>query len=253
MRSDEEYRRSLALLQQGLSINAVARITGVPRGTVGYWSRTPGTRRRAVYVDRSWRPPNEAAYSYLLGAYLGDGNLAHAPRRRSADLRITLDAAYPALVAEVSAAITRVVPEVKVCRYEWPQRGRVVLLQATSPVWLRAFPQHGPGRKHLRPIKLEPWQEELTRRHPRELVRGLIHSDGCRCVNRFKTKLPSGRVAEYAYVRYFFSNLSEDIKDIFCEHAEPLGIRCSRANPRYVSISDRDSVAILDSFVGPKS
>ena len=68
----------------------------------------------------------------------------------------------------------------------------------------------------------------------------------------FKTKLPSGRLAQYEYVRYFFSNLSEDIKDIFCRHADQLGIRWSRANPRYVSIHDRKSVAILDSFVGPK-
>jgi len=71
-------------------------------------------------------------------------------------------------------------------------------------------------------------------------------------VNRFETKLPSGRVAEYAYVRYFFSNLSEDIKDIFCDHCDLLGIRWSRASPRYVSIHDRKSVALLDQFVGPK-
>ena len=45
-----------------------------------------------------------------------------------------------------------------------------------------------------------------------EFVRGLIHSDGCRSVNRFKTKLPSGRVAEYAYPRWFFSKRSEAIR-----------------------------------------
>jgi hypothetical protein len=35
---------------------------------------------------------------------------------------------------------------------------------------------------------------------------------GCRTINRFKTKLPSGRVASYEYPRYFFSNLSDDIR-----------------------------------------
>jgi hypothetical protein len=90
------------------------------------------------------------------------------------------------------------------------------------------------------------------RARPRELVRGLIHSDGRRSVNRFKTKLPSGRVAEYAYVRYFFSNLSEDIKDVFCHHCDLLGVRWSRASRRYVSVHDRRSVALLDGFVGPK-
>ncbi|HET6831257.1 MAG TPA: hypothetical protein VFH44_07905 [Solirubrobacterales bacterium] len=71
-------------------------------------------------------------------------------------------------------------------------------------------------------------------------------------MNRFRTKLPSGRVAEYEYPRYFFSNRSADIKQIFCEHCDLLGIRWTQSNPRYVSVSHRDSVAALDEFVGPK-
>ena len=108
------------------------------------------------------------------------------------------------------------------------------------------------GRKHLRPIELSNWQHEITHAHPRELLRGLIHSDGCRTVNKFKTKLPSGRVARYAYPRYFFSNLSEDIRRIFCEHCELVGIRWTQSNPRNISISHRKSVALLDEFIGPK-
>jgi hypothetical protein len=115
-----------------------------------------------------------------------------------------------------------------------------------------AFPQHGPGPKHSRPIELAPWQRALTHAHPAALVRGLIHSDGCRTVNRFKTTLPSGRVADYEYPRYFFSNLSEDIRAIFCEHCELLGVRWTQSNPRNISISHRDSVAILERVVGPK-
>jgi hypothetical protein len=99
---------------------------------------------------------------------------------------------------------------------------------------------------------LADWQLEITQEHPKSLLRGLIHSDGCRCVNRFKTKLPSGRVAEYAYPRYFFSNLSADIRAIFCEHCELLGIRWTLSNHRNVSVSHRDSVALMDGFVGPK-
>jgi hypothetical protein len=64
----------------------------------------------------------------------------------------------------------------------------------------------------------------LTHREPEAFIRGLIHSDGCRVENRFRTKLPSGRVATYQYVRYFFSNLSSDIRKIFVEHCELLGI-----------------------------
>jgi hypothetical protein len=36
------------------------------------------------------------------------------------------------------------------------------------------FPQHGPGRKHERPIRLEPWQELIVAAHPKAMVRGLI-------------------------------------------------------------------------------
>jgi hypothetical protein len=85
------------------------------------------------------------------------------------------------------------------------------------------------------------------------LIRGLIHSDGCRGVNRFSTKLPSGRVAAYRYTRYFFSNLSSDIRSIFCQHCELLGIRWTQSNARNISVAHRDSVALLDSFVGPKT
>lgn len=114
------------------------------------------------------------------------------------------------------------------------------------------FPQHGPGKKHLRPIVLQPWQESLTTRHPRELIRGLIHSDGARCVNRFSTELPSGRIATYEYVRYFFTNYSDDIRGIFCRHCELLGIRWTQSSFKNISIAHRSSVALLDGFVGPK-
>jgi len=79
-------------------------------------------------------------------------------------------------------------------------------------------------------------------------VRGLIHSDGCRTTNRFKTTLPSGRVAEYAYPRYFFSNRSGDIRGLFCEACEALGVRWTLSNPRNVSVAHRKSVALLDAI-----
>ena len=119
--------------------------------------------------------------------------------------------------------------------------------------WPEAFPQHGPGRKHTRKIELVPWQREIVDRHPREFLRGLLHSDGCRTINRFTTRLPSGRVAEYAYPRWFFSNRSDDIRGLFCEYCERLGIRWTQSNPRNISVAHRASVALVDSFVPVKS
>jgi hypothetical protein len=110
----------------------------------------------------------------------------------------------------------------------------------------------GSGRKHERAIVLAPWQRGIVERHPWQFVRGLMHSDGCRTVNRLKTLLPSGRVAEYAYPRYFFSNLSADIRGLFCESCDRLGLRWTQSNHRNISISRRASVAVLDEHVGPK-
>lgn len=162
---------------------------------------------------------------------------------------MTLDEKYPAVIIEVRAAIGALVPGTPVCLN--PRQGAKVV-QASSPVWPAAFPQHGPGKKHERQIRLEAWQRKITTRHPEALLRGLIHSDGSRATNRFETRLESGRVASYAYPRYFFTNASADIRRIFCDHCDLLGIRWSRSNARNISVSHRDSVAGLDRFVGPK-
>ena len=109
------------------------------------------------------------------------------------------------------------------------------------------MPQHGPGFKHDRTIELASWQHEITRAHPEALVRGLIHSDGSRFTNPVRAH---GR--SYEYSRYFFSNVSEDIKAIFCEHLDQLWIQWRRASAANISIARRESVAKLDEFVGPK-
>jgi hypothetical protein len=110
-----------------------------------------------------------------------------------------------------------------------------------------AFGCHGPGRKHLRPIKLVDWQQALVRGAHEWLLRGLINSDGCRIVARERKQ---GRVREAP--RYVFSNLSEDIKSIFCDGCDALGIRWTRPNAKSVAIYRGASVARMDEFIGPK-
>jgi hypothetical protein len=197
-----------------------------------------------------WVPPDQAAYSHLLGLYLGDGHLAAHPRTYR--LVITCDAGYPSLVeaCRISVGLTGVPPRVRV---EPHPSSRCVRVVADSKHWPEVFPQHGPGRKHERRIEVDAWQREIVDRFPHEFLRGLLHSDGCRTVNRFKTTLPSGRVADYAYPRWFFSNRSADIRALFCEYCERLGIRWTQSNPRNISVSHRRSVSLLDSFVPMKS
>ena len=165
---------------------------------------------------------------------------------------MTLDASYPGIVDEVAAAIASVHPGVNVRRRSRPGF-HVVIVDAASVSWPLLFPQHGPGRKHARRIVLADWQRLIVEGHPRAFLRGLIHSDGCRTINRFETRLPSGRVAEYAYPRYFFTNESEDILEMFREACERVGVRSTRSSRKNVSIAARASVATLDEFIGPKA
>ena len=203
-----------------------------------------------MQADAEWKVPDAYGYSWLLGFYLGDGCVSGAGR--AYQLRVVLDGRYPQVIEDCCTAVAMVVPHARI--HVRPRRVDAgVIVEASSPLWPRILPQHGPGRKHNRPIVLAPWQREIVDTHPRPFLRGLIHSDGCRTANRFKTTLPSGRVAEYAYPRYFFSNRSADIRGLFCEYCARLGIRTTQSNPRNISVAHRDSVAALDAFVGPKT
>ena len=247
-----EFQSVMALIECGLSDSEIAQRTGVGRRSVNGWRHGRGVsyHLRVSRATPAWRPRAPAAYAYLLGVYLGDGWIT-VKSKRAASLVFTLDAAYPGIVEAVILALDAVFPGVPATRHG-RMRGSVTAVQLSDPALAHAFPQHGRGRKHLRTIELTPWQRKVTHAQPQHLLRGLIHSDGCRCVNRFETTLPSGRRVRYEYPRYFFSNLSEDIRDIFCEHCDMLGVRWTQSSARNISVANRASVAALDQFVGPK-
>jgi hypothetical protein len=115
---------------------------------------------------------------------------------------------------------------------------------AYSKSWPCLIPQTGTGMKHTRPIQLATWQREWVSLLPELLLRGLIHSDGCRFIN-------TGRQG-WRSPRYSFSNASADIRRLFCEACDQLGLRWSLA-PRTVYVSRKADVARMDEFVGPKS
>lgn len=187
----------------------------------------------------------EFSYAYLLGLYLGDGCLLHHPRGVYR-LNPSLDAAHPVIVEEGSAAIQLVMPGRKV-RVRRHSAMRMFSINAYSKHWPCLFPQHGKGMKHRRRIALEPWQEEIVERNPGRLLRGLIHSDGCRVQNKIRHPKKI-----YSYPRYFFSNRSKDIQAIFCEVCDRLNVEWRQDGPWDISVARRDSVRILDRHIGPK-
>jgi hypothetical protein len=115
---------------------------------------------------------------------------------------------------------------------------------AYSKSWPCLFPQHGRGKKHERSIVLAPWQLALVSQRPDLLLRGLLHSDGCRFVN-------TGR-GGWRHPRYAFANASCDIRAIFCAACDLLGFHWTASGGRTIYVSRMDDVALLDLFVGPK-
>jgi hypothetical protein len=124
----------------------------------------------------------------------------------------------------------------------------LVTIRSYGREWLCLFPQHGRGKKHHRTIALQPWQEEIVAAHPGRLLRGLIHSDGWRGLNRVFVK---GR--RYEYPRYQFSSRSDDIRRIFTDTCDLLGVEWRRWGKWHISVARRDAVAKLDEHVGLKS
>ena len=173
----------MALIETGFGDSEIARVTQVPRATISAWRHGRGVRyhQRLGSADPSWRPPQLRSYSYLLGLYLGDGCITLSRRATFAKMVITLDAAYPGIVEEGLGAAAACFPDARPHRFA-RSGGSVAALQWNDPALPFAFPQHSRGPKHLRVICLEPWQREITTEFPRELLRGLIHSDGCRTI-----------------------------------------------------------------------
>jgi hypothetical protein len=245
MRSVEEFDAVHRLIGAGMNDCAIARQTGVPRCTVRDWRCRPQIRSRPVSTSVCGVPHDFSAfparaYSYLLGLYLGDGCISRHPRTWR--LRITLDSKYPNIINRCRRAIDVLMPGQRSAMLRLAKNCTEVSLY--SKHWPCLFPQHGPGKKHLRSIRLEPWQEVLVKEATEEFVRGLIDSDGCRVVANDRG---------VKSVRYHFSNRSDDIRGLFCAALDELGIPWTRPRWFEVAVYRKAAVARLDEFVGPKA
>ncbi|MGW0814800.1 transcriptional regulator [Streptomyces viridiviolaceus] len=243
-------KRALALVAQGRSLNSVSRETGISRSAIRSWQERLAPLPRIAPQDPG-PPADDQAYAYLLGLYLGDGCISAHPRT-GYYLRIACADAWPGLLQECRDAIAKVRPGIGV--YDAQKQG-CVAVTSYSQHWPTLFPQHGPGKKHNRRIVLAPWQQEITDAHPWQFIRGLIHSDGCRITN-WTTKIVGGERKRYEYPRYFFTNVSADIRDLYTATLDRLGIEwthCARnGNPFSISVARKSSVALMDAHVGPK-
>ncbi|MDT9681456.1 helix-turn-helix domain-containing protein [Streptomyces sp. TRM76323] len=249
--------RALTMLRGGARNTDVARQLGIPLGTIGYWRHID----RAKRGERPGRPASDCphcdgtpldgeAYAYLLGLYLGDGHIVSKPRQHH--LSIYCDATQVGLIAAAEEAMGRVMALPGIGRRDKPG---CVEVKSYSKHWLCLFPQHGPGKKHERRIVLDGWQQAVVDACPWDFVRGLVHSDGCRITN-WTTRLVGGERKRYEYPRYFFTNKSDDIRELFTGVLDKLGVEwthCTRnGDPYTVSVARKASVALMDAYVGAK-
>jgi hypothetical protein len=155
---------------------------------------------------------------------------------------LSLDARYPGILADARALMDRVFSGNSVARCPVRGTGAVVLTVYSSHAPC-VFPQHGPGKKHLRPIVLEAWQDDLVQAAPWRFLRGCIRSDGCVFINR---------TGPYEYLSYEFSNKSDDIRSLFVRTCRAVGLEPRPAGTS-VRIYRRASVALLQEHVGIKA
>jgi len=239
-------------VRHGFSPTVAARITGIPRSTLRDWhaGRTPGKQRQhrprhVTPCDIDLGRFDPSAYCYLLGIYLGDGCIS--TYRGMHRLRVTLDLRYPGIIEDCAIAMHAIAQQRRPpCIYE-RLHSRCVEVGVYWRHWPCVFPQHGPGRKHLRPIVLNEQQSCLVREHPKPFLRGLIHSDGTRIVAVER----KGNYVRHA-PRYAFSNLSVDILGLFAAACDLVGVQYTRPSHKQIAVYRKASVALLDEFIGPK-
>lgn len=254
MYASAEIQRALELVASGLNYSQISRELGISRAAIRSWHLDGPPRAHRSVANTclrcsGYRFPmaraTEYTYPYLLGLYLGDGSISRHPRGVYR-LRVSLDRAYPRIVAECVAALAITMPRNKIGLVRASDQ-RLDVPYSYSRHLPCLFPQHGPGMKHRRRIVLEPWQREFLDRYPGRFLRGLIHSDGSRFINTIRHSKRT-----YRYPRYEFSNRSDDIRGLFCTYCDRLGIEWRPMNRWTISVARRDSVALLDRHVGPK-
>jgi hypothetical protein len=255
-RTKDELREILIVYEKCGGVNETARQTGIPHTTVQRFISRYRTVNNfdAEYnpepkisilteLKNIFSPPRELHfhYAYMLGIYLGDGHISKTASHRAHRIMIFLDMKYPLIIERCKESMQAIFPSNSIGIVE---KEGCVSVNCYSQELPEFFPQHGADKKHNRPIILEAWQQRIVDLFPLEFFRGLYHSDGSRSRNVVKGK---------NYERYFFSNNSDDIRKLFTDAVEKLGLAWTQTNWNNVAISRREDVAWLDEHVGAKA
>lgn len=244
------------LIAAGVNDCEISRRTGIPRSTVRDLRRAPYRRKTIDEVcPRCWRPSrpirfSDADYAESLGFYLGDGSIAQLTRTQR--MRIALDTKYPRIIESARSLLARCFPENPVDVVH-VRAQNCVQVSVYSSHLACVFPQHGPGKKHERAIRLEKWQQRAIDSEPWAFIRACIWTDGCSFINRTQVH----REQPYEYLSYGFTNKSADIVALLRAACERVGVftrvTSNSEGTWQVRINRRPSVALMLQHVGRKA
>lgn len=244
-------KKLLTKLIKTYTASEISKQLKLPYSTVIYYCRKfnlkpIGIQNQGYYINfniiknKTW----QKNYSYLFGLYLGDGclNSRKNIKYHNYDIRIYQDSKYPILIQACANAMQKVIgrkPSV-VKR----KQSNCYVISAAAKNLINIFPQHGPGKKSDRRIKIKNWQKNIIKLYPKQFIKGLIDSDGCRYLDN-------------NYIRYSFINKSFDIIKIFEYYIKLCGVSSiyirQRKDGIYVAlVHKKHDVQLLESFIGIK-
>ncbi len=254
VRHRDEIAQVLRLSEAGLGASAVARQTGIPRSTVRTWvsGRLPQPRPDLGRSTRTYCQTTTRTSSVCI---FGDGHISPGPRAVYR-LRLFLDAKYPQIIAEATAAIQACVPHNRVSEirrrssYTDSSDLTTVTVYSYSKRWPALFPQHGPGKKHERPIELADWQQRLVDANPRGFA-AWLDPFGWVPRDEHRHELASSALQLLQPVRRHPQDLREGVRSgrrpLHSSEARPLRLAQSRrGNPRHVHRSEALERSALD-------
>lgn len=251
MRTKAEYDLVLKLHLSGCNQTKISYKTGIPRSTIKDWlKKIPFS---FTSMDDKFELKNkivanknlQSVYSYLLGLYLGDGYINKC--KRTFRLRIFLDEKYLKLNKYAEERMKKLFLKNKI-NVSLQKNKSCICLSVYNNELNDIFPQNGLKKKYERKIELLEWQKEIIA--PIELLKGLIHSDGCFYTEKINDK--------YTYERFVFSNKSIDLHDIFQKACNTLNIEYDFQHKGNVNfawqtrISKKESVKKLKQIIGTK-
>ena len=196
------HEKILESQKAGVSIRKTALELGIDRETVRKYRDVPLEHSTRLFSSiESLNESCKTHYAYILGLYLGDGDISKFPR--TFRLRLYFNSETNSrIIARSIVSLNNIFRKNRRSKYK-QRTANCTEVSIYSNVLPTLFPQHGTGKKHSRDVSLKDNQQWLfDDQYAKILLAGLHDSDGC-------------FYSEGKYDRFMFTNTSDDIIRIY--------------------------------------